>query len=45
MVLVGDQSVSGKVVDVSPEGFLIFEEEGGIQRVFASGEVRLRVMP
>ena len=45
VVLVGDQSVTGKVVDVSPEGFLIFEEDGGIQRIFASGEVRLRVKP
>ncbi|MEY4684735.1 MAG: hypothetical protein RLZ25_1194 [Pseudomonadota bacterium] len=43
-IRVGDEEVKGKVLDVSPEGFLIFEEEGGKQRTFASGEVRLRVM-
>jgi BirA family biotin operon repressor/biotin-[acetyl-CoA-carboxylase] ligase len=43
-IRVGDEEVVGKVLDVSPEGFLIFEEEGGKQRTFASGEVRLRVI-
>ena len=43
-ILVGDHAVNGQVVDVSPEGFLIFEEEGGERRTFASGEVRLRVV-
>ena len=43
-VHVGDQAVTGQVVDVSPEGFLIFEEDGGNRRTFASGEVRLRVV-
>jgi BirA family biotin operon repressor/biotin-[acetyl-CoA-carboxylase] ligase len=42
-IRIGDAEVVGKVVDVSPEGFLIFEEEGGRRRTFASGEVRLRV--
>lgn len=41
---VGDQVVVGQVVDVSPEGFLIFDENGGNRRTFASGEVRLRVV-
>jgi len=43
-IRIGDEEVIGKVLDVSPEGFLIFEEEGGKQRTFASGEVRLRVV-
>jgi BirA family transcriptional regulator, biotin operon repressor / biotin---[acetyl-CoA-carboxylase] ligase len=40
---IGENEVPGKIVDVSPEGFLLFEDSGGTVRTFASGEVRLRV--
>ena len=43
MIRIGDEEILGKVVDVSSEGFLIFEEPCGRRRTFASGEVRLRV--
>lgn len=40
---IGENTISGKIIDVSPEGFLLFEDAEGVKRTFASGEVRLRV--
>ena len=42
-IQIGDATLEGRIVDISPQGLLIMEFENGVQKTFASGEVRLRV--
>ncbi|MDD1649899.1 MAG: biotin--[acetyl-CoA-carboxylase] ligase [Methylococcaceae bacterium] len=42
-VRIGDRHVEGDIVDVTNEGLLLFRDQEGQLRQFASGDVRLRV--
>ena len=39
---VGDRKVAGRIVDINQEGLLLFEDEEGALKAYASGDVRLR---
>lgn len=42
MIVFGDRHIEGHVVDVTDEGMLLFEDNDGRRRQFASGELQLR---
>lgn len=42
---IGDTLVEGRIVDVTDEGLLMIEDQGGARRSFASGDLQLRVRP
>jgi BirA family transcriptional regulator, biotin operon repressor / biotin---[acetyl-CoA-carboxylase] ligase len=43
VVHIGEQEIPGRIVNVSDEGYLLFETRDGVLKTFASGEVRLRI--
>lgn len=42
-VQIGDRCFEGRILDVTDQGLLLFEEAGGDRRQFASGDLRLRI--